>query len=117
MSFEESLRAIEESVRKLESGELGLAEALEEYEKGIRYLKQCHGLLERAEQKIELLTGVDAEGRPTTRRFDHDAAAGRPDPTVSGRAKKRGAKSPPKSAADGPSEPAEDDADHSHRLF
>ena len=49
---------------KLESGELGLTESLEEYETGIKQLKRCHTLLDAAEQRVSLLSGFDAEGNP-----------------------------------------------------
>jgi exodeoxyribonuclease VII small subunit len=69
-SFEESLAKLEQAVRQLEEGQLGLSESLECYEQGVKQLKQCYQALEAAERKIELLTGVDAEGRPITEPFD-----------------------------------------------
>jgi len=60
-------------VRDLEEGRLGLAESLARYEEGVKLLKQCHGLLERAERRIELLTGVDEAGNPVTEPFDDRA--------------------------------------------
>ncbi len=64
ISFEQALSRLEQVVQRLEDGELGLADALAEYEQGVRMLRQCYGLLEKAERRIELLTGVDAEGNP-----------------------------------------------------
>jgi exodeoxyribonuclease VII small subunit len=69
-SFEESLAKLEQAVRELEEGQLGLSESLARYEDGVRQLKQCYRALEEAERKIELLTGVDADGRPLTEPFD-----------------------------------------------
>ena len=69
-SFEESLQRLEQIVRQLEQGQLGLSESLECYEEGIKHLKGCYRALEAAERKIELLAGVDAEGRPVTKPFD-----------------------------------------------
>ncbi len=68
-SFEESLRELEKVVAELESGKLGLSDALARYEEGVRHLKGCQQLLEMAERKIELLSGVDADGNPITERF------------------------------------------------
>ncbi|MBX7072631.1 MAG: exodeoxyribonuclease VII small subunit [Pirellulales bacterium] len=65
-SFEQSLARLESIVHDLEEGSLGLGEALARYEQGVGLLTQCYGLLERAERKIELLTGVDASGNPVT---------------------------------------------------
>jgi exodeoxyribonuclease VII small subunit len=72
-SFEQALTALEQIVRDLEEGRLGLAESLARYEEGVKLLKQCHGLLEHAERHIELLTGVDAVGNPVTEPFDDRA--------------------------------------------
>lgn len=72
LGFEASLAELETIVAELESGELGLEAALERYEQGIAYLKQCHGQLERATRKIELLSGVDAAGNPITEPFDDE---------------------------------------------
>ncbi|HVA45873.1 MAG TPA: exodeoxyribonuclease VII small subunit [Pirellulales bacterium] len=73
-SFEQALEQLEHIVHQLEEGEIGLAEALDHYEKGIGLLKQCYGLLERAERRIELLSGVDAAGSPITEPFSDDGA-------------------------------------------
>jgi exodeoxyribonuclease VII small subunit len=69
-SFEECLGELESIVAELESGKLGLSEALARYEQGVQHLKACHTILERVERKIELLSGMDAEGNPITRPFD-----------------------------------------------
>ena len=69
-SFEDSLKELETIVAELESGKLGLSDALARYEEGVKHLKGCQKLLEMAERKIELLSGVDADGNPITERFD-----------------------------------------------
>jgi exodeoxyribonuclease VII small subunit len=69
-TFEESLAELEKIVTELESGKLGLADALQRYEQGVKHLKGCQQLLERAERKIELLSGVDADGNPITQQFE-----------------------------------------------
>src|SRR5215469_567546 len=71
-SFEQALEQLEKLVHQLEEGEIGLAEALDHYETGIGLLKQCYGLLQRAERRIELLSGVDAAGNPVTEPFADD---------------------------------------------
>jgi exodeoxyribonuclease VII small subunit len=68
--FEECLGELEAIVAELESGKLGLSDALARYEQGVKHLKSCHDLLERVERKIELLSGMDAEGNPITEPFD-----------------------------------------------
>ena len=66
LGFEESLERLEAAIDQLEDGRLPLDEALACYEQGVARLRRCHQLLDQAQQKIELLTGVDAEGRPIT---------------------------------------------------
>ncbi len=65
-SFEAALASLESIVHDLEDGDLGLAEALARYEQGIKHLRHCYSLLEQAERKIELLTGIDASGHAKT---------------------------------------------------
>ena len=63
---------VETIVAKLESGEAGLTESLEQYEIGVKRLKECHALLSEAERKITLLSGFDANGNPVTEPFESD---------------------------------------------
>jgi exodeoxyribonuclease VII small subunit len=67
VDFEASMDEVERIVSQLESGELGLSESLEQYEKGVGQLKQCHALLEAAEQRVSVLSGFDADGNPVTK--------------------------------------------------
>jgi len=53
--FEDYLRQVEETVKSLEGGKLGLEESIEKYETGIKALRQCYAILEQAEKKIQLL--------------------------------------------------------------
>lgn len=69
LRFEEAMAELEKLVERLERGNLGLDEALAEYEKGVRLIRHCRDLLKHAEQRIELLTGVDQEGKPITEPF------------------------------------------------
>jgi exodeoxyribonuclease VII small subunit len=100
-SFEGALTALEQIVRDLEDGRLGLAESLARYEEGVKLLKQCHGMLERAERRIEVLTGVDAAGNPVTEPFDDHATLSDADqqPSRSRRSGKTSKKSLTESAA------------------
>ncbi len=71
LTFEQALAELEKVVRQLEDGQIGLEEALVQYEKGVGLLKQCYGQLRKAEQRILELTGQNEEGKPLTRVFDH----------------------------------------------
>lgn len=55
-SFEGSLESLEGIVRELESGDKGLEEALELFEKGITLAKTLSKQLEEAKKKVEVLT-------------------------------------------------------------
>lgn len=55
MKFEEALKELEETVKKLESGETSLEEAMELFEKGVALTRQCSKLLEGAELKVTKL--------------------------------------------------------------
>ncbi|MCL2004554.1 MAG: exodeoxyribonuclease VII small subunit [Planctomycetaceae bacterium] len=57
MTFEESIIRLEEILKQLEGDKVDLATALSQYEEGVRLLKHCHGILESAQQKIEILHG------------------------------------------------------------
>jgi exodeoxyribonuclease VII small subunit len=50
--FEEALAQLEALVRKLESGELDLEQALSTFEAGVALAKLCSGRLEAAELRI-----------------------------------------------------------------
>lgn len=76
ISFEEALEKLEQVVRQLEDGQLGLSESLARYEEGVRHLKHCHDALASAERKIELLTSVDARGNAETEPLDNEESAG-----------------------------------------
>jgi exodeoxyribonuclease VII small subunit len=72
-TFEQSIKRLEEIVHALEDGKLGLNESLERYEEGVKLLRQSYELLQRAERRIELLSGLDAEGNAITQPFDDSA--------------------------------------------
>jgi exodeoxyribonuclease VII small subunit len=54
-SFEELYRELEDTVRKLESGDLPLAEALALFERGTALAEQCNTLLDSAELRVRQL--------------------------------------------------------------
>jgi exodeoxyribonuclease VII small subunit len=87
LTFEQALSDLERIVRELEDGQTGLEEALARYETGIGLLKRCYNQLREAEQRILLLTGTDAEGRPILQSFEHQAT-GEQDKPLSKRRRK-----------------------------
>lgn len=80
LRFEDALERLEEIVHALEEGDIGLNESLERYEEGVKLLRQSYELLQRAERRIELLSGVDAEGNPITQPFDDTATIDQDEP-------------------------------------
>ncbi len=54
-TFEESLDELEKIASNLESGNLGLDEAIKEFEKGMKLSKECSKKLDEAEKKINIL--------------------------------------------------------------
>lgn len=70
MSFEEALRALEDVVRKLESGEVPLDTSIDLYERGEKLRKHCQARLDAAATRIERIV-AGADGQATgTRPFD-----------------------------------------------
>ena len=57
-------------VGQLEDGSLPLEESMEQFERGISLLRNCYQVLEKAEQRIEVLTSVSEDGTVETAAFD-----------------------------------------------
>lgn len=55
-SFEESIGELETIVSSLEKGDLELDEALKLFDRGIKLSKSCQDILDKAEQKVTVLT-------------------------------------------------------------
>jgi len=71
-TFEEALGQVERIVESLEQGDLGLEESLAAYEQGVKRLKRCQEILAKAERRIAVLSGKDAQGNPVTRPLEPD---------------------------------------------
>ncbi len=62
MKFEEAMKELEETVKKLENGETTLDESMELFEKGIALSRTCQKLLDEAQLKItKLISSTDEE--------------------------------------------------------
>lgn len=73
LSFEDALRALEDVVRKLESGEVPLDDAITLYERGEALRKHCQTRLDAAQARIEkIVAGPDGIARGTEP-FDESA--------------------------------------------
>ena len=69
LTFEQAMARLEEIVTLLERGEAPLEQSLTLFEEGTNLMKQCSGLLDKAEQKITILTG-NKEGPPVEEPFE-----------------------------------------------
>ncbi|MBO5009552.1 MAG: exodeoxyribonuclease VII small subunit [Clostridia bacterium] len=69
IKFEELIEKLEDEVKKLESGNISLDEALLSFENAIGLVKQCNERLETAERRVRLLV-ESANGEVSDREFD-----------------------------------------------
>jgi exodeoxyribonuclease VII small subunit len=75
--FETAIAELERIVKQLEDGDLPLESSLQLYERGVQLSRYCHGRLEEAERRIEILnergqlrpagTDLDAPGETRER--------------------------------------------------
>ncbi|MEW6249638.1 MAG: exodeoxyribonuclease VII small subunit [Planctomycetota bacterium] len=63
LKFEEAMRRLDEIVRAMESGEIGVEESIAQYEEAMRLAAHCRQILDQAEQRIQQIQ-LDAAGRP-----------------------------------------------------
>ncbi|MEM6854385.1 MAG: exodeoxyribonuclease VII small subunit [Planctomycetota bacterium] len=55
-SFEQAVDQLEGLIEQIESGEIGLEDALKRYEDGTKLIQRCRSILDSAEKKIAELT-------------------------------------------------------------
>jgi exodeoxyribonuclease VII small subunit len=70
--FERSLARLEELVRRLESANLSLDEAMKLFEEGVELSRECQKQLEEAEGRIEILL-KKADGKVVAEPFEPEA--------------------------------------------
>ena len=66
--FEKSLQQLEKIVGKMEAGDLGLEESLDQFEQGIKLAKSCQDRLANAELRVEQL--IEKNGLQQTVPFE-----------------------------------------------
>ncbi len=71
-SFEEALEQLEDSVARLESGDLNLEKALEVFEQGIAASRACTRWLDQTRKRVQVLV-ADEEGELHLSFLDEDA--------------------------------------------
>ena len=72
LSFEAALRALEDVVRRLESGDVPLDESISLYERGEALRRHCQARIDAAQARIEKIV-VGADGAPASTRPLDDA--------------------------------------------
>ena len=60
MSFEQALKALDDIVKRLEGGQVGLEDSIEIYTRGVQLKQHCEAKLRAAEARIErIVVGPD----------------------------------------------------------
>ena len=54
--LEQSLKELEQIVVNLEKGDLPLADAIRQFERGVKLTRRCQSVLKEAEQKVQVLS-------------------------------------------------------------
>ena len=54
--LEQALKDLEQIVVNLEKGDLPLAEAIRQFERGVELTRRCQAVLKEAEQKVQVLS-------------------------------------------------------------
>jgi exodeoxyribonuclease VII small subunit len=70
MTFEDALRALEDVVRGLESGEVPLDDSISLYERGEALRKHCQARLDAAQARIEKIVQAPDGSAAGTQPFD-----------------------------------------------
>jgi exodeoxyribonuclease VII small subunit len=69
-SFEMAFSQLQDLVKRLEGGSLSLEDSLKAFEEGVRLTRFCQESLTSAEQKVEQLVKIGADGKPQTKPFE-----------------------------------------------
>lgn len=59
LTYEQAIERVESITDRIESGEVGIEDAVREYEKAMALLKRCRSILDDAEQRITDLSTSD----------------------------------------------------------
>lgn len=54
--FEQNIATLEQLVKQMESGKMSLEDSLKAYEDGVSLIKSCQNELEKAKQKVQILS-------------------------------------------------------------
>lgn len=66
--FDNEIQKLEAIVEQMESGELGLEQAMAQFEQGVKITRECHKALQEVEQKVQIL--LEKQGKMVLEPFD-----------------------------------------------
>lgn len=69
-TFEKAFAQLQDLVKRLEGGTLSLEDSLKAFEEGVKLTRFCQDSLSAAEQKVEQLVKLSADGKVQTKRFE-----------------------------------------------
>ncbi len=61
LSYEQAIEQVEAIADKIEAGEIGLEDSVEQYERGVVLIKHCRSILDKAETRVKKLALDDRD--------------------------------------------------------
>lgn len=71
ITFEQSMKRLEEIVRAMERGDVALEESLKMFQEGTELIRSCSKLLDEAELQVKKVM-AQPDGSPSEEDFPHD---------------------------------------------
>lgn len=71
VTFEQSMKRLEEIVRAMERGDVALEESLKMFQEGTELIRSCSKLLDEAELQVKKVM-AQPDGSPSEEDFPHD---------------------------------------------
>lgn len=69
LTYEQAFQSLQGIVQRLETGDVPLEESLQLFETGVRMTKICQEALQKAQQRVEILTKATTDGTPQLQNF------------------------------------------------
>lgn len=66
LNFEEAIKELTDIVTRIEQGQIPLQDSLKQYERGMALIKHCREILQKAEKRIEKISGPEGKPQKTT---------------------------------------------------
>jgi len=73
LTFEQAMEKLEAIVSQIEEGKVPLEQSIDRYAEGIELVKQCRAILDKAEQKIQLLAKAEGDAVAPAGELDEPA--------------------------------------------